>query len=68
MRSNKHPEAKNAAAQSLIQRLLSGFCFAVLMFPGVAPGMEFRIYYQPQIKMKMVIGEGRIQEGDAKKF
>lgn len=68
MRSNKHPEAKNVAAQSLIQRLLSGLCFAVLMFPGVAPGMEFRIYYQPQIKMKMVIGEGRIQEGDAKKF
>ncbi|MDF3887956.1 ATP-dependent Clp protease proteolytic subunit [Cupriavidus basilensis] len=68
MRSTEHPIAKDAAAQCLIQRLLSWLCFTVLMFPGVAPGMDFRIYYQPQIKMKMVIGEGRIQDGDANKF
>jgi len=30
--------------------------------------MDFKIYYQPQLKLKMVIGEGKIQEGDAKKF
>ncbi|CAG9230570.1 Clp protease [Paraburkholderia tropica] len=68
MRSIKHPTAKDAAAQSLIQRLLSWLCFTVLMIPGTAPAMDFKIYYQPQLKLKMVIGEGRIQEGDAEKF
>ncbi|WP_427309128.1 ATP-dependent Clp protease proteolytic subunit [Cupriavidus sp. H39] len=68
MRSTEHPTAQHAAAQSLIQRLLSWLCFTVLMFPGVAPGMDFKIYYQPQLRLKMVVGEGRIQEGDAKKF
>jgi uncharacterized protein YecT (DUF1311 family) len=38
------------------------------MLPRVALGMDFRIYYQPQLKMKMIIGEGRIQDGDARKF
>jgi hypothetical protein len=38
------------------------------MFPGVAPGMDFKIYYQPQLELKMIIGEGKIQEGDAEKF
>lgn len=68
MRSTQHPTAKDAAAQSLTQRLLSWLCFTVLMFPGVALGMDFKIYYQPQLKLKMLIAEGRIQEGDAKKF
>lgn len=68
MRSTQHPAAKDAAAQGLIQRLLSWLCFTVLMFPGVAPGMDFKIYYQPQLKLKMLIGEGRIQDGDAEKF
>jgi uncharacterized protein YecT (DUF1311 family) len=30
--------------------------------------MDFKINYQPQLKLKMIIGEGRIQEGDAEKF
>ncbi|WP_233469201.1 ATP-dependent Clp protease proteolytic subunit [Caballeronia glathei] len=30
--------------------------------------MEFKIYYQSQLERKMVIGEGRIREGDAEKF
>ncbi|WP_310633441.1 lysozyme inhibitor LprI family protein [Paraburkholderia sp.] len=68
MRSIKHSTAKDAAAQSLIQRLLSWLCFTVLMIPGTAPAMDFKIYYQPQLKLKMVIGEGRIQEGDAERF
>ena len=34
MRSTEHPAAKDAAAQSLIQRLLSWLCITVLMFPG----------------------------------
>lgn len=68
MRSTQHPTAKDATAQSLIQRLLSWLCFTVLMFPGVALGMDFKIYYQPQLKLKMLIGEGRIQDGDAEKF
>ncbi|WP_321786235.1 ATP-dependent Clp protease proteolytic subunit [Paraburkholderia sp. J94] len=68
MRSIKHPTAKDAAAQRLIQRLLSWLCFTVLIIPGTAPAMDFKIYYQPQLKLKMVIGEGRIQEGDAEKF
>lgn len=68
MRSAQHPTAKDAAAQSVFQRLLSWLCFTVLMFPGVAPGMDFKIYYQPQLKLKMLIGEGRIQERDAEKF
>jgi hypothetical protein len=38
------------------------------MFPGVAPGMDFKIYYQPQLDLKMVVGDGRIQDGDAEKF
>ncbi|CAG2147326.1 hypothetical protein LMG19282_03132 [Cupriavidus campinensis] len=68
MRSTQHPTAKDAAAQSFIQPLLSWLCFTVLMFPGVALGMDFKIYYQPQLKLKMLIGEGRIQERDAEKF
>ncbi len=68
MRSTEHPAAKDAAAQRLFQRLLSWFCFTVFMFPGLAAGMDFKIYYQPQLELKMVIGEGRIQEGDAEKF
>jgi len=67
MRSNEHP-AKDAAAQSLFQRLLSWLCFTAFMFPGLARGMDFKIYYQPQLELKMVIGEGKIQEGDAEKF
>ncbi|SIT41142.1 conserved hypothetical protein [Paraburkholderia ribeironis] len=68
MRSTEHPKPKGAAAQSSMQRLLGWLCFTVLMIPCAAPGMDFKIYYQPQLKLKMVIGEGRIEEGDAEKF
>jgi len=68
MLGTEHTAVRNATAQRLIQRLLSLLGFTALMLPGVARGMDFRIYYQPQLKMKMVIGEGKIQDGDAKKF
>ncbi|WP_291451095.1 lysozyme inhibitor LprI family protein [Cupriavidus sp.] len=38
------------------------------LFPGSAPAMEFRIYHQPELNRRMVIGEGRIEDGDAGKF
>jgi uncharacterized protein YecT (DUF1311 family) len=68
MCSTQHPGATGAAARCLIRWFLSWLCFTVLMLPGSAPGMDFKIYYQPQLKLKMVIGEGRIQDGDAEKF
>jgi uncharacterized protein YecT (DUF1311 family) len=30
--------------------------------------MDFKIYYQPELALKVVIGEGEIQDGDAEKF
>nr|WP_318290070.1 ATP-dependent Clp protease proteolytic subunit [Paraburkholderia sp. BL8N3] len=68
MRSTENPAFKDASVQTLIQRSISWLCFVVLLFPRVAPGMDFKIYYQPQLELKMVIGEGRIEEGDAEKF
>ena len=53
---------------AIILRLLSWGCLIVPMLPGAAAGMDFRIYYQPQLQMKMLIGEGSIQDGDAGKF
>lgn len=38
------------------------------MSPGLVTGMEFKIYYQPQLDLKMIIGEGKIQDGDAERF
>ena len=61
--------SNNSAARSVLQRLLPWLCLvAVLAAPGVAAAMGFRIYYQPQLNMKMVVGEGRIEDGDAKRF
>jgi uncharacterized protein YecT (DUF1311 family) len=68
MCSTEHPAARDAPAQRLSHRLLTWLCFAVLMFPGLSPAMDFKIYYQSQLDLKMVIGEGRIQDGDAEKF
>jgi ATP-dependent protease ClpP protease subunit len=68
MRVTQHSPAPDAAAQRLIQNLLFSLCFTMLVFPCVAQGMDFRIYYQPELKLKMVIGEGKIQAGDAQKF
>ena len=68
MRGTEHRTATEAAAQSWIQRLLGWLCFTALIIPSAAPGMDFKIYYQPQLKLKMVVAEGSIQEGDADKF
>lgn len=68
MRSTEHPADRCAAARSLGQQVLFWFCFTVLMFPGVVLAMDFKIYYQPQINLKMIIGEGTIRDADARKF
>jgi hypothetical protein len=68
MRGTEHPTAEDTVAQSLIQRLLCWLCFTVLMVPGAVHGMDFTIDYQPQLKLKMVVGEGRVQDGDAERF
>lgn len=56
------------SAQKLRSRWLACLCVTVLMLPGVALGMDFKIYHQPQLDMKMIIAEGRVQDGDADKF
>ncbi|MBP0595842.1 ATP-dependent Clp protease proteolytic subunit [Paraburkholderia sp. LEh10] len=68
MRAIQYPATSNAATPGLNQWLLRWLCFTVLMLPGIAPAMDFRIYDQPQLKLKMVIGEGKVQDGDAEKF
>ncbi|MFC0400211.1 ATP-dependent Clp protease proteolytic subunit [Paraburkholderia rhizosphaerae] len=68
MRSMGSPRTTRTPAQSLARRLLFWLCAAVLMLPGAVLAMDFRIYDQPQLKLKMVIAEGRIQDGDAEKF
>jgi uncharacterized protein YecT (DUF1311 family) len=68
MHSTERRTAMGKAIEELIQRLLTCLCFVLLMFSGGVAGMDFKIYYQPQLKLKMVIGEGRIEEGDAKKL
>lgn len=68
MHNTGGPGAGNASAPGRIHRWLCCVCFAVLMLPGTASAMDFTVYYQPQLKRKMLIGEGKIQEGDAKKF
>jgi uncharacterized protein YecT (DUF1311 family) len=68
MRSAQHRAASAAAPTRLIWPLLLWTCLAVLLHPGLARAMDFRLYYQPQLKLKMVIGEGRIEDGDAGKF
>lgn len=39
-----------------------------LAIPVEALGMEFRFYQQPQLDQRMIIAEGRIDEGDADKL
>ncbi|SOY63712.1 conserved hypothetical protein [Cupriavidus taiwanensis] len=68
LRSTERPAARPAVARSLGPRLLFWVVFTVLMFPGVVLAMDFTIYHQPQINLKMVIGEGTIRDGDARKF
>lgn len=68
MGSTGHPAVDDRPAQKLRKRWLACLCFTVLLFPGVALGMDFKLYHQPQLDMKMIIGEGRVQDGDADKF
>jgi uncharacterized protein YecT (DUF1311 family) len=68
MRSAQHRAAGPSAPQRLIWPLLVCVWLAVLLLPGTVRAMDFRLYYQPQLKLKMVIAEGRIEDGDAGKF
>jgi uncharacterized protein YecT (DUF1311 family) len=68
MRSAEHPVVRGVRGRRAIRPWLQWLGLAVLVFPVSAPGMEFRIYYQPQLDLRMIIGEGKIQEGDAGKF
>jgi len=68
MRGTEHPRARDMTAQNLSQWLLSWLCLTVLMLPVMTYGMDFKIYYQSQLKLKMVIAKGAIQDGDAQKF
>jgi len=64
MRRARHPTATVA----LVRCLGAWFFWVLLMLPGVSVGMEFKIYYQPQLKLNMIIGKGQIQSGDAERF
>ncbi|MCP3712985.1 ATP-dependent Clp protease proteolytic subunit [Paraburkholderia sp. CNPSo 3274] len=60
---------RNARHWTTQHRLTRTWLFAaLLMLPGVLWAMEFKIYYQPDLKLKMVIGKGKIQSGDAEGF
>ncbi|MEM5328399.1 lysozyme inhibitor LprI family protein [Paraburkholderia sp. JHI2823] len=64
MCSARHPTAMVAR----VRCLAAWFVWALLMLPGMSAGMDFKIYYQPELKLNMIIGKGRIQSGDADKF
>ncbi|BFG80996.1 hypothetical protein PTKU46_90300 [Paraburkholderia terrae] len=66
MGSIEHPPQKDTQAQRSARWLFSCVCLTAI--PGVAPAMDFKIYAQPQVQRKIVIAEGRIQDGDAEKF
>ena len=42
--------------------------FALGLMPTVSLAMNFRIFYQPDLKINIVIGEGEIIEGDNNRF
>lgn len=49
--------------------LLGLYVVLLLLFgPTPALGMEFRIYFQPELKQRVVIGEGPITDGDDVRF
>lgn len=45
---------------------LVSFTLALPAMP--ASGMDFRVYFQPELKQRVVIGEGILSEGDDSKF
>jgi len=64
MRSAPHSTVMVARVRCLVAWLF----WALLTLPVVSVGMEFKVYYQPGLKLNMIIGKGRIQSGDAEKF
>ena len=68
MRSSGHPAARGVVGWLASRLWFRALGLAVLMSPGGVMGMEFRIYHQPQLDLKMIIGEGKIQDGDADRF
>lgn len=68
MRSTGHPAVRGLGVWLASRLWLHALGLAVLIVPGSASGMEFRIYHQPQLDLKMIIGEGKIQDGDADRF
>ena len=59
---------RGEAAVRTAAALLSWLCLHALVFPVDALGMEFRFYHQPQLDQRMIIAEGRVEDGDADKF
>ena len=60
--------ANCATTRSLTHWLHSCVCITVLVFPGTALAMNFKLDASPQVHLKVVMAEGRIQDGDAEKF
>ena len=48
--------------------LLPWLCLQAMLVPVEALSMEFRFYQQPELNRRMIIAEGRIDEGDADKL
>nr|WP_315594645.1 ATP-dependent Clp protease proteolytic subunit [uncultured Cupriavidus sp.] len=59
---------RDEVALRYVAPLLPWLCLQVLAIPVEASGMEFRFYQQPQLDQRMIIADGRIDEGDADKL
>ncbi|HKT91288.1 MAG TPA: lysozyme inhibitor LprI family protein [Paraburkholderia sp.] len=60
---------RSARPSTTLQSLARVWVFAALLIlPAVSRAMEFKIYYQPDLKLKVIVGKGKIQSGDAEKF
>ena len=52
-----------------IKPILAGvLCTICLLSPALSQAMEFRIFFQPELKLNVVVGEGEIKNGDADRF
>lgn len=56
--------------ETWLKSIFLDLCVALLLLFGPTPalGMEFRIYFQPELKQRVVIGEGLIADGDDVRF
>ena len=53
----------------MAMRYLYILCLLIITtVPKVTVGMEFRLYFQPELSINVVIGEGEIVSGDAERF